>query len=287
MKHPISAVYIARNEEMIIGQSLDAVKEWVDEIILMDMQSSDATAEISRIKGAIVLETEMVMNFSARTTAIKKAKHQWILLLDADEIISEGLAKEIIQSIKNNDADLLLLPRANFALSGFGIHESDFPEHLFRCFKKEAMDIDGYKGEIHASYQPKNGIRIKKLNAAFPESCIYHLTNPTLDFFISKINNYSTAEAKEQYTDNLKFSKIRVLFIGFKVFWNHYISRCGYKDGWRGFWLSIVFSFYRVLVVGKLWEMRLHKGKYPTVKEARDQMFKCIAPNFKKCFKAR
>ena len=283
MKQPISAVFIARNEEMVIGPSLDAVKEWVDEIILMDMQSTDATAKIGRDKGAQVIETEMVWNFGiARTFGIRKAKNQWILLLDADEIVSAGLAEEIKNAINHDVADLLFLPRANFALSGFGPFESGFPEYQSRCFKKDCMRIDDYKGEVHLTYLPKEGIRIKKLVAAFPKSCLYHITNPTFEFLIDKINRYSTAEAMEQYSATYGFSRLRVIFSGLKEFWVHYFVRKGYRDGWRGFWLSMVWFFYKVLIFGKYWEIALYKGNYPTVSIAREQMLRYIADALKK-----
>jgi (heptosyl)LPS beta-1,4-glucosyltransferase len=283
MKHPVSAVILARNEEMVIRQSIDAIKEWVDEIILMDMESTDTTAEIGRSCGAVVYKTELIHNcFIARTTGIKKAKNQWILLLDADEIVSNGLAEEIIQSINRDDADLLLLPRANFALSGFGPFESGFPEYQYRCFKKNSMKIDDYKGDVHESYQPKKGVTIKKLKARFPENCLYHITNPTLEFFVDKINRYSTSEAEEQYSINRNLSKLRIVLIGLNQFRIHYFVRKGYKDGWRGFWLSIVFVFYKFLVFGKLWEMHIHHGKYPTVGEARAMMCNYIADLNKK-----
>jgi|WetSurMetagenome_2_1015567.scaffolds.fasta_scaffold48015_2 (heptosyl)LPS beta-1,4-glucosyltransferase len=283
MKHPISAVFLARNEEKVIRRSLEAVKEWVDEIILMDMESTDATAEIGRACGALVFKTELIHNcFLARSSGIKKAKNQWILLLDADEIVSDGLAKEIIKSVHQDDAGLLLLPRANFALSGFGPFESGFPEYQPRCFKKEAMDINDYKGDVHENYEPKKGVPIKKLTADFPKSCLYHITNPTLEFFIDKINHYSTTEAKERYLTSPGLSKLRIVLSGCKAFWVHYFVRKGYRDGWRGFWLSIVFVFYKFLIFGKLWEMRLHNGKYPTSSEARDMMHASIADALKK-----
>jgi hypothetical protein len=144
------------------------------------------------------------------------------------------------------------------------------------------MKIDDYKGNIHTLYQPKDGIRIKKLHASFPESCIYHITNPTLEFFVDKINRYTTDEARVHYSSKRKFSKTRVLLSGLKEFWLHYIVRRGYRDGWRGFWLSLVFVFYKFLVFGKTWEMGLHNGNYPSTRDARDSMRSFITTALKK-----
>ena len=274
-KISITAVFIAYNEEMIIGRSINAVKDWVDEIILIDMHSTDKTREIASDCGATIKLFDKVNNFGiARNYGIKMAKNDWILSLDADEIVSPGLKEQIIAGVKEDSADLFLLPRANFAFSGFGPNESGFPEYLPRCFKRDSMEIDKYKGELHLCFEPKQNIRIKKLIGSFPKVSLYHITNATIECFINKINTYTSIEAVERYDIGFKISLIYVLLRPIKIFLRHYFKKCGFRDGWRGLWLTLFNVFYEYLVLSKIWEMNLHNGKKPTIQESRIMMYK-------------
>ena len=269
----ISAVFITFNEAHIIGQSILAIKDSVAEIIVMDMRSTDGTNAIATGLGATVYSIDKVWNFGiARTYGIHKAKNEWILLLDADEIVSRSLMRGIQKHIIDDDADCLYLPRANCAFSGFAPHESGFPEHIARCFKKNHMDIAGYNGELHLPYSPIPSARIFRIPGTFPDCALYHITNPTVEFFIDKINRYTTIETQERLKQGVLFSPVRALLIPLRTFWVHYILRKGFLDGWRGFWLSISFLLYEYQLHAKLWEASLYNHKQPTLEDARKKM---------------
>ena len=86
----ISVVYAVHNEEKILARSLQSVQQWTDEIVVVDGESTDTTAEIAKSFGARVIETTNKANFHInKQMAIDKATGDVILQLDADEVVDE------------------------------------------------------------------------------------------------------------------------------------------------------------------------------------------------------
>jgi glycosyltransferase involved in cell wall biosynthesis len=273
-KEKISAVINTLDEEKNIRSCLESVR-WCDEIVVVDMYSDDRTVEIARTLGARVYLHERILAFDgARTFAIAQATNDWILILDADEEIPAKMASLIRAWVDEGRYDVIELPRANFAFSGFAPHESGFPEYHRRLFRRTAMEIASYQGRIHTFYEVKAGARVGRLPAAFPHQCILHYTNPTVSAFINKINQYTTIEASQRFESYNRPGRFLLMTIlrPLNAFWVHYLRRRGFLDGWRGFWLSIIFVIYEWLALAKIWEMKLHGGRLPTVEEASERM---------------
>ncbi len=102
--HDLSVAIIACNEERIIAKTLAAVAPLAGEIILVDSGSTDRTVEIARQYGAQCHYREWHGYAAQKNYAISLATKKWILSLDADEIVTDPLAKEIVNKItKTND----------------------------------------------------------------------------------------------------------------------------------------------------------------------------------------
>lgn len=271
---PMTALVITWNERHNIDACLDAVKDLAQELLVVDMRSPDGTGERARELGARVVEIERVSYADpARPAAIREAAHDWVLMIDADEVVSPGLAEAIREAVRADDCDLLQIPRANFAFSGFAPHESDFPELLPRCFRRSRMDVDGYAGIIHTNIAPHPGARERRIEGVWPEVCLYHLTNPTVAFFLAKINGYTTTEAAQRPLPVFGgWRSLGLLRRPFQRFWMHYWRRRGFKDGWRGLWLSTMFFLYEAVILMKQWERGLHDGLIPSEEDARAKM---------------
>lgn len=271
----LTVVVIARNEEAMIGSCLDHVAPWVDEVVVVDMESDDRTAEIAASKGAVVLPHARITNFDlARTPGIKAAKNDWILVLDADEEPTPTLLSRIGDLIRSESADAVLLPRANLALSGFAPHESGFPDRKLRLFRRSRVDLDGFKGDIHTFYEPLPSARVTEIAGSFPECCLLHFTNPALEPFWEKVNRYTSEEARTRYPMQEGTIRPLQLWQPLKVFLRRYLKEKGWKDGWRGFWLCWISGVYEGLVMAKIWEMGLHEGRIPDAAMARSRMRK-------------
>ena len=278
MKQKISVVINTLNEERNLPYALRSIHSWADEIVVVDMHSEDRTVEIAKQYGAKVYLHERIAAFDgARQFAIEQASNDWILVLDADEEISPHLAMSINSVIQDDQFDVIELPRANLALSGFAPHESGFPEYHKRVFKKNFI-LDGYEGKIHTFFQFMPTARITKIAASYPNMCIRHYTNPTVSAFFSKITRYTSVEAVDRYGSNINNATLITLLIfrPLKTFLVHYVKRQGYRDGWRGLWLSVIFFIYEVMTIAKIWEIKDNRGHPLTEDEALVRMQKHV-----------
>jgi glycosyltransferase involved in cell wall biosynthesis len=270
---PVTLVLLARNEQEQIGRCLASVSGWVGEMVVVDMESSDSTAEIARGMGATVVPHPVIGNFDlARTPGVLAASNDWILVLDADEIPTPALLATLGEIVRSSSADVLHLPRANLNLSGFAPRAEEFPEMTLRMFRRSAMDIEGFAGRIHSFYRPRPGARVLKVRGRFPDHCLLHYTNPALEPLWAKINLYTSEEARSRYASGTRAIGLRHLWNPIRTFFKRWIGRGAWLDGWRGFWLSWIAAVYQGLIVAKLWEMSLHDGSIPDSAKARSKM---------------
>lgn len=272
---PITVVTIARNEAKQIVECVRNTSGHAHRHIVIDMESEDGTADLARSAGADVFGVKKIPNFdAARIPGIEAATTDWILVLDADERISRDLWNRIAEAIQRGDSDLVLLPRANFALSGIALHESNWPEWQARLFRKSAIDPNGWTGNLHSELPFRPNIAKSRIPGIYPAQAMLHFTNLTVESFVGKINAYTSREAEERHCRAFShpIAKIRWLSNPFRRFAHHYFARGGWKDGWRGFMLSGLFFTYEFLIMAKQWERHIHGERTPSLADARKRM---------------
>lgn len=273
---PTTVVILARNEQEQIADCIGSVRDLVDEILVIDMESSDATASIASELGARVISHPLIPNFDlARSTGIRAARNEWILILDADEMPTRPLMESLHELIKNDRCDVAFLPRANFALSGFSPREGNFPEWQLRFFKRPWIDVDGYLGKIHTTYRPLPDARILKVSGRYPEHCLLHYSNPTLEFLWEKVNRYTSEEARTRWDAGHR-SGLGGLRRTCWKFARRWLFSGACFEGWHAFWLCWISGIYEAFVQAKLWEMSLHDGLIPTTAMARSRMRRLV-----------
>lgn len=132
-KHPISIVINTYNAEALLAKTLNSVKDF-DEIVVCDMESTDRTVDIAKSYGCRVV-TFPRGNYNicepARDIAIHSAKNDWVLVVDADEVVPSGL-KECMQQMLDNEGhkDAYFVPRKNMFLGKFV--KASFPDYQLR-----------------------------------------------------------------------------------------------------------------------------------------------------------
>jgi len=280
----VSLVINTRNEEHNLPRLLEQSQGRFSEVLVVDMESEDRTVEIARALGARVLITPKVLSFDrARVDAVKSGAYDWVLILDADEELSATLYEQICHIVVNDIADVVDLPFANLALSGFAPHESGFPEYHLRLFRRSKVDIDGYEGRIHTFFEPLAGARRFKVPGRYPDVCVRHYTSPTVSTYLRKLDRYTTIEAVERAGNYRGSAKLILHFFlkPVREFGFHYLWRRGFLDGWQGLWQSLIFVIYDWLVLAKVWEIQKHGGKVPTDAMARDLMYRHVASRSK------
>ncbi|MFZ5443815.1 MAG: glycosyltransferase family 2 protein [Myxococcota bacterium] len=250
---PVSVVINTLNEERNLPYALRSVR-WAAEVVVCDMHSDDRTAEIAREFGArVVLHERLGFADPARAFAIGQATHEWVLVLDADELISRKLADTIARLVVADEADIYRLPRLNYLLGaplerlGWG---PDVDAQL-RLFKKSAVRITP---DIHDFFHVREGARSAQLRYA-EAGGIVHFNYVDLSHFIEKLNRYASIEAKQAFARGERASIRRALLAAAREWGSRYLRAGGVREGWRGFYLAAMMSMYRLAIQGKLAEL--------------------------------
>lgn len=246
----ISAMILARNEERNLRNCLETVR-WCDEIVVVDMDSSDATAKIAREFTDKVFFHEQVPAFdTAKKFGVEKTTGEWILLVDADEMIQRHLAGRLRAESEKNTADIVEIPFKHYILGDWVRHAGWGYTPLPRFFRRGKVR---FTGTIHGYMHKTEGARVLRLESR-EENCVYHFNYVDSAHFVEKLNRYTTVEAEHLHERKARFSYRKLLQAALGEFYGRYVAGRGYKEGVRGFSLSVMMAFYRALTHIKLWE---------------------------------
>lgn len=246
MKIPVSVAIITKNEEKNIRDALESVKDF-EEIIVVDSFSQDKTIDICKKYTDKIFQIEWSGFYFQKQFAIDRATLPWVLVLDADERVTEPLKKEIMEKINEHDIDGYLIPRKNFFLGRWIKYSGWWPDYTLRLFKRNKGKME--KREVHEKI-------IIDGKTDYLKEPILHYTYDSIEDFIKKMQKYSTLSAIEIQAQNPSKYKILIKMIisPFFTFFKMFILRLGFLDGLRGFILAVFYSFYSFLKYAKAWE---------------------------------
>jgi glycosyltransferase involved in cell wall biosynthesis len=239
----LSVVIITRNEETNIGRCLDSVR-FADEWIVIDSQSTDSTCEIAREKGARVYECEWHGYGPAKREGVARAEGNWIIALDADEVVSVPLAEQIKEVIAREDGPAgYRFPRKTFFLSRWILHCGWYPDYQLRLFRRgqgnftndvvhEFVEVDGAVGLLTGE--------------------LLHYSDPDLEHYLKKFNRYTTIGAEDAYASGRRASASDIVVRPVVSFFKHYVTKQGFRDGMEGFILSALSSMAVLVKYSKL-----------------------------------
>ena len=247
-----SAVIITLNEEMQIRDCLTRL-QWCDERILVDMQSSDRTKEMASGLATRIITHEPNRNFEfARNRGIEAARGDWILVVDADEIIPETLASRLRDSARTAPSDVVgfWIPRMYYCFGHSLRHVCGFPDQQLRAFRRGA----GYYPErLHGAPQ----ITGRTIFLPIEEGLWIHheRKHASIHDLVIKWDEYAETEAWNRVRAGGKFTgPLAMLWAFLSTFRFHFFALKGYRDGMPGLVYSVLFAFYRFEVEAKTWE---------------------------------
>lgn len=232
MNSSLSVVLAVFNEESNIGRCLESVEGLVDEIVIVDGGSTDKTIEIAKSFNARIIQTDNLPNFHInKNKAIDVASCDWILQLDADEIVTKELASEIKKTISSKqDFNGFWIPRKNFFLGRFLKKGGQYPDYTLRLYRKG-------KGRLPAKDVHEQAVVEGKVG--YLQSDLLHLRDKNFSIYLKRWNKYtdllSTQIIKPSFFDYF-FSKPILWFI------KAYIRHKGYVDGFPGFVFALFSS---------------------------------------------
>jgi glycosyltransferase involved in cell wall biosynthesis len=251
----ISAVIITFNEEQKIAEAIKSVA-WADEILVVDSESIDRTREIAVSLGAKVL-LEKWQGFSKQKQfAVISATNDWIFSLDADEIVSNKLKKEILQLkdlAENKLADGYKIPRLSFYMNRPIRGGGWYPDWQMRLFnRREGKWKDVL---IHESVQMQTGARVEKLTGD-----ILHYSVEDASHHHRMIGTrYAPLAAKQMFERGKRTSAFKIASVGLLTFLQTYILKGGFLDGLPGLCIARFAAHHAFLKHLLLWEMQ--KGR--------------------------
>lgn len=249
----IAVVIAAKNEEKDIKNCLDSVK-WVDEIVVVDDMSTDNTVNVAKEYTDKVYINDSKGDFHRnKNMAIEKASCEWILSLDADEVVPEALSDEIRQAVKSENIQGYYLNRRNYFLGKWVKGCDWYPDYIIRLFRK---GVTQWPLEIHDTPNIEDEARVGYLKNDY-----LHYSYKSMNQFLNKFVLYTTCLAREEVSKGTVITwKNFCLYFFVKplyAFVRKYFIKGGFKDGFRGFFIS--FSSYMVLFVtySKVWEKQI------------------------------
>ena len=236
----ISAYIIAFNEAEKIKSAVESVL-WADEVVVVDSNSTDGTAEIAAGLGARVVQVPFQGFGDLRNRGVEACQFDWIFSLDADERCTKEVRDEILGLLAGEPAhNVYRVPRRNFMMGrwirGSGWYPNFRQPQLFR---KESMRY--LPASVHEGYEILDGKPVGTLHNA-----IWQFPFRNLEEVIRKANRYSSLGA--QKLSHKRVTMGGALGHGLWAFLKHYVFKRGFIDGWAG--LVIAFgnfegTFYR------------------------------------------
>ena len=227
----LTAVIVTLNEEENIRGCLKSV-DFADEIIVVDSESQDRTAEIAVSKNAMVIETKIKYPERKKNIGIEKAKHTWILVVDADERITSKLKKEIEDVLKNPEYNGYWIYRRNFFLGREIKHCGWERDKVIRLFKKDAGKY--LDKRVHGKIEINGTVGVLK------NKMEHHSYKSINDYFI-KVNRYTAWSALD--LEGEKINPCKLFINPLMRFIKMYILKKGFLDGVQGFALCVMAAF--------------------------------------------
>ncbi len=225
----LSVIVITKNEAENIAKCLQSVS-WADEIIVLDSGSTDETVSICKEFTPHVFETDWQGFGIQKQRALEKATGDWVLSIDADEIISPELRIEIENAISQNQFDAFLLPRLSSYCGKFIKHGGWYPDYILRLFRRE---LGRFTNDVIHERVIVEG-KIGKLTTP-----ILHESYKDLNEVLEKVNSYSTLQAQKLASRGVKSSLSKAIFRAWWKFIQTYFVKAAFLDGQHGLMLAI------------------------------------------------
>jgi glycosyltransferase involved in cell wall biosynthesis len=248
----LSVVLITRDEEQKIRTCLESVK-WADEIVVVDSLSTDRTVEIARDYTDRVHQRPFAGFGEQKGFALAQATGEWILSVDADEVVSEDLRGEIHERIADDESCGYHIPRKSYFFGRWIRHCGWWPDYVLRLFRRDSGAFSSRL--VHEIVQVDGPTR----RLTHP---IEHHPYTSVEDIVRKQDLYTrlSAQAAMMAEDGGSPGRQRLPLApvnrAVAKFLKTYFLKAGFLDGREGLILSAVASYYVFLKHMKIWEAR-------------------------------
>jgi len=221
---PLSAVIITLNAARQLPSCLENLA-FCDEILVVDSNSNDGTAELAQHHGARVIQADWRGFGRQKQFAIEQAKHDWVLCIDADERVSERLRASIIETLTAPCCQAYRFPRCNRFLGRYLRHGEGYPDWSLRLF---------HRGHARWSDDAVHEKVLTSVEIGSLDGDLLHDSAETLDGYLAKQNRYTTLAAQEAFDAGRRAHAGKLLLSPLIRFIKFYFLRLGFLDGLPG-----------------------------------------------------
>jgi len=238
----ITGVVLSQNEEKQIKKCLESIS-WSSEVIVVDDYSKDDTRKIAKQLGARVFKRKLGGDFAGqRNFALKQTKNEWVIFIDADELVSDKLKREVLQMIAKTGKDGFYIKRI-MIFNGSVLCGGEWSNQwILRLGRRESGK---WRRAVHESWEIEN---TGKLGGV-----IYHEVNDTLFLWFKKIDSYAKVHAQENHFQSKKVNMGKIILFPIGKFFHNFIFLGGFRDGTAGFVLSVMMSLHSFLAWSSLY----------------------------------
>ena len=219
----LSVILITKNAEKTLEACLSAVESIANEIIILDSGSEDNTLEIAKQFTSHVISTDWPGFGIQKQRALDRATGDWVLSIDADEVLSDALQQEVLSAIKRNNYDAYYL---RFIMVFAGNKIKGFNEYRMRLFKREKSHFSD--DQVHERLITSG--KIGRLRQP-----LYHYSYQSIDHWIDKMNLYTTLSIQSKKKSSVSKAVISSILTFFKF----YFLKGGIFGGRMGFVISL------------------------------------------------
>jgi glycosyltransferase involved in cell wall biosynthesis len=244
-RSPVSACIITLNEAERIDACLDSLA-FCDEIVVVDSGSTDGTRERAAARGARVIVREFIGYRTQKDFAVRAARHDWVLCLDADERVTPSLRAAIEAQRARGFADAgYRFARATEYFGAFLRHGNAYPDRVLRLFDRRRGGFRGER-EIH-EHASVDG------NVAMLAGDLEHHAYRSLADQLDRLERYARLMAEHLHASGKRAHLYKIVVNPFWRFLRGYVLRAGFLDGWRGLIYAYVEANYVRQKFIKLW----------------------------------
>lgn len=242
----LSGLIVVRNGGTAFEWALRSLSTWVDETVVVDMASDDGTPVLARSLGARVVHHPPVGYADpARPFGVEQTCGEWIIMIDADELVPLALSKALVSVAQSDCADAVRIPRLNYVLGAPSLGGPLAPSrdrHL-RFFKRGALR---FRTEPHALPIVLPGTRVLDLPVTDGQ-CLEHFAHRDMSDLLSRADRYTDIQARQDVASGSVVSTPVALRRAARQFAGGYLKHRGYRDGWRGFHTSAFMAYYELV----------------------------------------
>jgi glycosyltransferase involved in cell wall biosynthesis len=230
--HSLSVVIITYNEEKNIGRCIESVRKVADEVVVIDSFSDDDTVKTAVSMGAIVSQSKFDGYINQKNRAISMASYNYVLLLDADEALSNELVISVLEAKMRFDFRAYSMKRCSNFRGKYIRHGLWYPDKKLRLFDKRVGICGGLNP--HDKILVQGDVEVKLLKGD-----LLHYTYDSVEEYRNRNDEVSSVAAQSLYDAGIKRSRFKIFFSPLWAFINGYVLRLGFIEGYNGFIIAL------------------------------------------------